>query len=125
VRKARAGEVAAGLDALLARYPAPVVTIARRVMAAVEKTHPELARKVHLGWQAVAYHHPRAGYVCGVFVRPVGAHLLFEYGRLLSDPAGRLTGSGRQVRYIPFTPGSAVDRNLIATYISEAIALRA
>jgi hypothetical protein len=124
-KAAPAANFQAWLDALLARYDAPVVAIARRVMAAVEETHPELTRKVHLGWQAVAYHHPRAGYVCGVFVRPDEAQLLFEHGRQLSDPARKLAGTGRQVRYIPYPPESSVDRDLVAVYISEAIALRA
>ena len=113
------------LEQLLARFEPPVVSIARRLMAVVEETHPELTRKVHLGWQAVAYHHRRAGYVCGVFVRREGAQLLFEHGRQLSDPGGVLVGSGSQVRYMPFPSGSAVDRDLVAIYISEAIALRA
>jgi hypothetical protein len=124
-KSAPAADIQARLDALLARYDPPVVAIARRVMAVVEETHPELTRKVHLGWQAVAYHHPRAGYVCGVFVRPEGAQLLFEHGRQLADPARKLAGTSSQVRYFPYSPESSVDPDLIAVYISEAIALRA
>jgi hypothetical protein len=50
---------------------------------------------------------------------------VFEHGRQLSDPERVLAGSGSQVRYIPYPPGGTVDRDLVAIYISEAIALRA
>ena len=97
----------------------------RSVMNAVEETHPELARKVQPGWQAVGYRHKRAGYVCGVFIRSDRVMLLFEHGRLLSDPQGVLQGDGKQVRFIPYVPGDPVERTIMALYIAEAISLRA
>jgi hypothetical protein len=113
------------LTQLLDRFEEDVARQARALMAAVETTHPELGRKVNMGWCSVAYRHKRAGYVCGVFVQKDRAVLLFEHGRLLSDPEGVLEGEGKQVRFIPFAPGDPVDEALIGHYISEAISLKA
>lgn len=115
----------AALAALVGDFPPRVATLMRKVMRAVEATHPELSRKVHRGWQAVGYRHQRAGYVCGVFIRSDRVMLLFEHGRLLSDPEGVLRGDGRQVRFIPYVPGDEVDRTTVALYLTEAISLRA
>jgi hypothetical protein len=84
-----------------------------------------LSRKVQPGWQAVAYRHAKAGYVCGVFIRSDRVMLLFEHGRQLSDPEGVLEGDGRQVRFITYLPGAAVEETTVALYLAEAISLRA
>lgn len=112
------------LRQLLDRIEDDVVRQARELMVAVGTTHPELSRKVNPGWCFVAYRHKRAGYVCGVFLQKDRAVLLFEHGRLLSDPEGVLQGDGKQVRFIPFAPDDPVDEALIGHYISEAISLR-
>lgn len=59
-----------------------------------------------------------------MFLQKDRAILLFEHGRLLSDPAGVLEGDGKQVRFIPFAPGDPVDEAMIGYYMSEAISLR-
>lgn len=124
-RKAGDGDFEAALAALLDGFAPRIVRLMRKVMCAVEETHPELSRKVHRGWQAVAYRHGKAGYVCGVFIRSDRVMLLFEHGRMLSDPEDVLRGDGKQVRFIPFIPGDRIDRTTVALYIAEAISLRA
>lgn len=113
------------LAMLVDGFPQRIVSLMRKVMRVVEATHPELSRKVHRGWQAVAYRHERAGYVCGVFIRSDRVMLLFEHGRQLSDPEGVLHGDGKQVRFIAYLPGDKLDRTTVALYIAEAISLRA
>jgi hypothetical protein len=124
-----AGKTETGFDESFAQlvegFPAPIVRLMRRVMRTVEESHPELGRKVQRGWQAVAYRHVKAGYVCGAFIRSDRVYLLFEHGRQLSDPDRVLEGDGKQVRFIPFRPGDKIDRTIVALYISEAIGLRA
>jgi hypothetical protein len=112
------------LTELITRFEEDVARQARGLMLAVEATHPELGRKVNMGWWSIAYRHKRAGYVCGVFLQKDRAVLLFEHGRLLSDPESVLQGDGKQVRFIPFAPGDPGDEALIGHYISEAISLR-
>jgi hypothetical protein len=64
----------------------------RSVLLAAES---DLEQRVHRGWQGVGFHHPDAGYVCGIFPRREGLQLLFEHGASLPDPEGVLTaGSG-------------------------------
>ncbi|MBL8134525.1 MAG: DUF1801 domain-containing protein [Anaerolineae bacterium] len=53
------------------------------------------------GWGAVGFHHPRAGYCVGLFVRPDDILVLFEHGVELPDPEGLLTGAQKQTRQIP------------------------
>ncbi len=113
------------LEVLFAARPPEMVRLAREVMATVERTHPELSRKVQFGWQAVAYRHADAGYVCGVFIRNDRITLLFEHGRQLSDPEGVLEGDGTQVRFIPYREIGQINETVIALYIAEAISLRA
>ena len=123
--RAATAEFDAALARLSGNFAAPVVRQMRKVMRTVEATHPELSRKVQHGWQAVAYRHARAGYVCGVFIRSDRVMLLFEHGRQLSDPEGVLEGDGKQVRFITYRPGDAVDETAVALYLAEAISLRA
>lgn len=115
----------AALATLTGNFGPAVVRQMRKVMRTVEATHPELSRKVQQGWQAVAYRHAQAGYVCGVFIRSDRVMLLFEHGRQLSDPEGVLEGDGKQVRFITYRPGAAVDETTVALYIAEAVSLRA
>ncbi|NKX52587.1 DUF1801 domain-containing protein, partial [Arthrobacter deserti] len=62
---------------------------------------PDFEQRIYRGWEAVGFHHPDAGYLCGIFPRPEGLQLLFEHGAALPDPEGMLRGDGRQVRMLP------------------------
>jgi hypothetical protein len=123
--ESQTADIDSSLAVLLSGYDSDVVRSAKAVMRAVESGHPELSRKVNRGWCAVTYRHQRAGYVCGVFLHPDRASLVFEHGRLLTDPEGVLEGNGKQVRFISYPPGRAVDDGMIGAYIDEAISLRA
>jgi hypothetical protein len=90
---------------------------------------PDLEQRVYRGWQAVGFHDPDAGYVCGLFPRPEGLLLTFEHGASLPDPDGALIGDGRQVRSLPVHAADAGTeariRGLLEQAISYGLALRA
>lgn len=105
-------------------FPPPIADRAVALARCIAETHPELHAAVRPGWKSLNFRHERAGYVCGVFLLGDKALLVFEHGRLLSDPEGLLEGDARQIRQIPFPPGREIPREIIAHYVSEAIALR-
>lgn len=47
----------------------------------------------------------------------------FQKGSLMSDPDKRLTGEGKQMRHVHFLPGEAIDADLCARLIREALKL--
>jgi len=110
---------------LLQSRSSEIADLARALADAVQQTHPELTSKLSPGWGALNFHHAKAGYVCGVFVRADRVMLLFEHGVELSDPDGVLEGETRQTRHMTFRPGDPVPVDRIGLYVMEAIALRA
>jgi len=97
----------AELSALLADHDDEVAASTRRLRAAILAARPELAEKVYRGWHGLGFHHPELGYVAALFPREQGVQVGFEHGANLPDPHGMLSGTGRQVRYLIFTPGAA------------------
>ena len=55
--------------------------------------------------------HQDVGYFCGVFAHSNAVQVAFEFGVLLPDPHGVLSGSGAQVRYVVLVPGEPVARS--------------
>jgi len=106
-------------------YPAEVGAIALKLANTILISHPELMPRALPGWRALSFHHPKAGYVCGVFLMVEKTSLVFEHGRLLSDPEGILEGQGARVRFVPFAPGREISHGMIWAYINEAISIKA
>jgi hypothetical protein len=113
-----------GFAALASGYAPEIGALAARLVDVIASGHPELSTKILSGWQAVGFRHAEAGHVCGVFLQRGRVMLVFEHGRLLSDPEGILCGDTKQTRYIPFAPGDEIPEGAIIAYVSEAIALR-
>lgn len=113
-----------GFDPLLSAYSGPISTLARELVAVVLETHPNLTSKVLTGWRAIGFSDGKAGYVCGVFLQQHRVQLLFEHGRLLSDPEKVLQGNTKQTRFIGFAPGDSIPVDIVGLYIAEAIALK-
>lgn len=111
-------------DGLLDGLPRPVARTARELTRIILDLHPGLSTKALKGWRALSFRDKRAGYVCGIFPRDGDVMLVFEHGRLLSDPEGLLQGETKQVRHILFAPGAAIPADALGTFIAEAIALR-
>ncbi len=106
---------------LLADHTPEVAALARRVRDAVLAARPDLLERVRLGWHSINYRHPAAGFVCGIFPAADRVALLFERGAELPDPAGLLTGRGRQVRELAFAPGQEVDGEVVGCYLDLAV----
>lgn len=111
------------LDTLLDRHSPAVADLARHVTGWVATQFPELTARVKLGWGAVNFRHPRAGFVLAVFPFEDRVSVVFQQGRLLSSPL--LEGDTKQVRWIPLVPGEPVPEDEIGMLVVEAIALRA
>ena len=113
------------LDTLLARRTPPVAALMREVVDWFVRQYPEMTAKVKLGWGAVNFHHPQAGFVIAVFPSEDHVSVIYQHGRLLSSPL--LVGGKdiKQVRWIPLKPGEPVPWDEIGVLLAEAIALRA
>lgn len=77
-----------------------VVRAAERLRAIVREAVPEAEERGHPGWHAIGYRSPEAGYFAGIFPREDHVMLVFEWGALLPDPDGVLTGDTRQTRHV-------------------------
>lgn len=110
-------------QAILRDYPLEIQAIAGQLRVLVKELVPEAVEKAHPGWRGIGYHHPTAGYFCGIFPQQDEVRLLFEWGVLLAEPDNLLIGDGRQVRYIPVTDIKTVDLAALGSLISAALAL--
>jgi len=66
----------------------------------VRQAVPQAVETANRGWHSLNYSHPQAGYFCGLFPRADDVNVAFEFGALLPDPHGLLTGETRQVRFV-------------------------
>lgn len=111
-------------DDILRPHSPVVIDTANALRALLHDTVPEFKEKAYPGWHGIGFQHPRAGYVCGLFPRETAVRLLFEHGRLLSDPDGVFTGGGTQTRHIDITSAAEIPANEVRRLLLEAIALR-
>lgn len=109
-------------DELLARYPPRIRALALRLRELVRGVMPGAAERVNPGWRSLGYHHPEAGYVCGIFPFEDEVRLLFEHGAALADPEGVLTGHTRQVKWIPVRTARDIRVRPIRALLAAAIA---
>lgn len=113
------------LDVLLDRRSPPVAALMREVVDWFVAQYPEMTAKVKLGWGAVNFHHPRAGFVIAVFPNDDRVSVIYQHGRLLSSPLLVGGENTKQMRWIPLRPGKPVPWDEIGMLLAEAIALRA
>lgn len=106
---------------LLAGHIPPVIAAVAALRALVLSSLPELDERVHPGWHALAYHHPTARYIGGIFPRADLVSLIFEWGVYLPDPSGILTGKGSRVRAIVCTDADEIpDREIVDLLMAAA-----
>jgi hypothetical protein len=114
-------------EKLLQKYPEPVRQLAESLRALIQQIDPELTERAYSGWQAIGYRHPRAGYLCAVFLFPDMVKLGFEYGALLRDEESRLSSGpsqGTRVRYLEVRTPADIDKAAIQAFVLESISLR-
>jgi hypothetical protein len=97
----------------------------KRLRALIRATLPEAAERAYPGWHGIGYRHPSAGYIGAIFPLQDRVRLGFEHGARLPDPAGILTGDGKQLRYVDLLPGAEIDEQAIRSLLLDAVALRA
>lgn len=113
-------------ELLLDPYPEPHRAIANELRALVRKAVPEAIERVRPGWGLIGYDVPsgprRTRYFAFVWPEPEHVHIGFEQGVLMDDPRGVLEGRGvtKQVRWLTFAPGSAVDAAVVLDLVREA-----
>jgi hypothetical protein len=114
-------------EKLLQKYPEPVRQLAESLRALIQQIDPELTERAYSGWQGIGYRHPRAGYLCAVFLFPDMVKLGFEYGALLRDEESRLSSGpsqGTRVRYLEVRTPADIDKAAIQAFVLESISLR-
>jgi hypothetical protein len=70
---------------------------------------------------SINYRDTAAGFVCAIFPTADRVQLVFEHGVLLPDPAGLLTGAGRQVRALEYAPEGQVDAAVVSEFVDHAV----
>jgi hypothetical protein len=112
------------LDQMLAGEPPAVAALVKRLRAVVLDAHPDLRERVNTGWHGVGFHHPRAGYVVGLFPRDGGVNVGFEHGADLPDPHGRLLGQRRRTRDVRVEVGAGPEEEeIVVDYLDLAVDL--
>jgi len=112
---------------ILAGHNVVVRDMAERLRRLILEAAPEMVEKGYSGWHGIGYTHPRAGYVCAIFVLDDGVKLGFEHGASLYDPDGVLqpgTSKGKQVRYLELRRLEEVDPDVILGFLVQAIRLK-
>ena len=113
-------------EALLADYPPPIATLGERLRSIVLRAFPDAIERVRPGWRIIGYDLPTGGrktiYFAGVWPQVEHMHLFFQHGWAMRDPRGILQGAGitKQVRWLTFPPGSAIDEATCREYLIEA-----
>src|SRR3712207_7780212 len=110
-----------GAEILLAGHPEAVIATAQRLRDLLLEAHPDLTERARPGWHSLNYAHPAAGFVCALFPAAERVDLVLEHGAALPDPEGRLTGTGRQVRVLPFPAGVDVHPSVGVEFIDLAV----
>lgn len=110
-------------DDILIFHSPPIRELAEQLRAVILSTVPDARQKVYPGWRAIGYTHPSAGYFCAIFPHDAIVRLALEWGVLLPDPSGLLTGSGSQVRYVDCAPEAAIPGDAICQLLLDCLAL--
>ena len=111
------------IQQFLAQYPPPIQDLANDLRQLVKITLPNIQEAVYPGWKLIGYrlpHRRQTVYVGYIAPQTNYVALGFEYGVLLTDPAGILTGSGSQVRQVIFQQVADIRPELLTPLISQA-----
>lgn len=112
------------VEEFLAPYPAEIRVLAETLRGLVRAAVPEVREAVYPGWQLIGYRAvsgKRSRYFA--FLTPYEDRLVlgFEWGVRMADPAGILTGSGRQVRQIELRPGEPLEEGQLLEYLERGV----
>jgi len=111
------------VERFLEDYPAALHETVHRLRRVVKQAVPDAVEAVVPGWKLIGYRVPQGKktlYFGFIAPQPGQVRLGFEYGVLMQDPAGLLTGSGTQVRQVDVRPGDALPESDLQPLIREA-----
>jgi hypothetical protein len=112
-------------EAYLAAFPEPIAAVGARLRDAIRLAIPDAIERVRPGWHLIGYDVPfRRAKAYFAYIAPEveHIHLGFEHGYAMADPDARLEGEGitRQVRWLTYRPGDAVDADAVGPLLREA-----
>jgi hypothetical protein len=110
---------------ILTGHTPEVREICERLRSLVRNAVPEASEAAYPTWHGIGYRHPQSGYFCAIFPHHNQVKLGFEYGILLPDPEGLLSGKGKQVRYVLISQLADIRPEAINDLIHAAISLPA
>ena len=87
----------------------------------IRSTVPHATERVRVGWRLIGYNAP--AYFAFLTLERDQLRIGFEWGVLLTNHAGLLEGSGRQVRYVAVSSIADLDRPALKALLFEAAAL--
>jgi hypothetical protein len=110
-------------ESILADHPPEIRSLAERLRRIIRETVPEAVENAYPGWRAIGYRHPESGYFCAIFPEAGRVRLAFEWGAILPDPHGLLSGTGKQVRYVDIPEGGEIPETIIRDLLQAAVSL--
>lgn len=111
------------IELLLSGHTAEIQHITQQLRQIVQDVLPEAREKVYMGWHAIGFQHPKAGYIGGIFPYEKYVRLLFEKGVMLYDPDHELQGNGKQTRYLEISDQKDISPEVITRFLHAAINL--
>jgi hypothetical protein len=114
-------------EQFLATFPPEICALANQLRALVTRTVPEVDESVYTGWHLIGYRvrdGRRSRYFCFIAPFEDRVALGFEYGVLLANDAGRLEGTGTQVRHVTIRHVQDIREPDLAALIAEAATIK-
>ncbi len=115
------------IQIFLKNYSTPVQILTSTLRAFLSEHFPSLHEKLYMGWKAIGYTHPQAGYIMAIFLSADKIKIGFEHGASLNDPEHKLVpgpSGGKQVRYYPIDTYDPKVHQILHHFITQAITHR-
>lgn len=115
------------IDIFLKNYSTGVRSLTNTLRAFLAEHFPSLYEKLYMGWKAIGYTHPQAGYIMAIFLSANKIKIGFEHGASLNDPEHKLVpgpSGGKQVRYYPIDTYDSKVHKILHHLITQAITHR-
>jgi hypothetical protein len=118
-RKARTSDVAG----FLGKYPRPIQQIVTALRRLIRKSVPGVVETVNPQRRRIRYRVTDGGrthYFCHLAPFDDHVRLGFEFGALLADPGGLLTGKAKRTRHAIITKSADLQREEMGMMVAEA-----
>ncbi|NKC01761.1 MAG: hypothetical protein GKR90_25130 [Pseudomonadales bacterium] len=92
--------------------------VAQALREFVKETAPGCSETLHLGWKVISYGDKKK--FCAIAPHAKWVNLQFHNGASLTDPEGRMGGTGKSIRHMKVASSDELD-DYLSTLIKEAI----